>query len=74
MDIGLESFNKVIWTLGLSHYIGPFGLLDPSPFKLGQVMGKVRPLTDLFDRSSGPLTLTIEKKKKLCMFKSNISI
>ena len=39
LDIGPKSFNI------LSH----FGLLDLSPFKLGQVMGRIKPLTDPFD-------------------------
>ena len=69
LDIGPKSFNGVIWTLGLSHYIGSFGLLDPSPFKLSQVMGRVRPLTN----PVGLMTLTVDKKKITCL-KSNISI
>ena len=55
MDIGTESFNKVILTFNLNYYIGSFGLLDPSLFKLDQILGRVRPLIDPFDRSSGPL-------------------
>ena len=52
LDIRHKSFNRVIWTLGMSHYIGSFGLLDSSLFKLGQVMDRARPFTNLFDWSS----------------------